>query len=242
MLYVDIEKKLDSFNLKTSFKVDGEVTALFGPSGAGKSMTLKCIAGIEKPDSGVIQLNGRILFDSSQHIDLPPQKRKVGYLFQEYALFPNMTVKGNIEAGMRTLKKSDRLAKTAELTERFKLKGLEHKLPSTLSGGEQQRVALARMFASQPEVILLDEPFASLDILLKAKLIPYIKDIINSFGGESILVSHDVDEVLTMCERVTEIASGVTDRTVTAEEFKSKMKVIYERAGLDIGRFNDHER
>ncbi len=90
MLYVDIEKKLDSFNLKTSFKVDGEVTALFGPSGAGKSMTLKCIAGIEKPDSGVIQLNGRTLFDSSQHIDLPPQKRKVGYLFQEYALFPNM--------------------------------------------------------------------------------------------------------------------------------------------------------
>ncbi len=242
MLYVDIEKKLDSFNLKTSFKVDGEVTALFGPSGAGKSMTLKCIAGIEKPDSGVIQLNGRNLFDSSQHIDLPPQKRKVGYLFQEYALFPNMTVNGNIEAGMRTLKKSDRLAKTAELTERFRLNGLEDKRPSTLSGGEQQRVALARMFASQPEVILLDEPFASLDILLKAELIPYIKDIINSFGGESILVSHDVDEVLTMCERVTEIASGVTERTVTAEEFKSKMKVIYERAGLDIGRFNDHER
>lgn len=242
MLYVDIEKKLDSFTLKASFKVDGEVTALFGPSGAGKSMTLKCIAGIEKPDSGVIQLNGRNLFDSSQHIDLPPQKRKVGYLFQEYALFPNMTVNGNIEAGMRTLKKSDRLAKTAELTERFRLNGLEDKRPSTLSGGEQQRVALARMFASQPEVILLDEPFASLDILLKAELIPYIKDIINSFGGESILVSHDVDEVLTMCERVTEIASGVTERTVTAEEFKSKMKVIYERAGLDIGRFNDHER
>lgn len=242
MLYVDIKKKLDSFTLKASFKVDGEVTALFGPSGAGKSMTLKCIAGIEKPDSGVIQLNGRTLFDSSQHIDLPPQKRKVGYLFQEYALFPNMTVKGNIEAGMRTLKKSDRIAKTAELTERFKLKGLECKLPSTLSGGEQQRVALARMFASQPEVILLDEPFASLDVLLKAELIPYIKDIINNFGGESILVSHDVDEVLTMCERVTEIASGVTERTVTTEEFKSKMKVIYERAGLDIGRLNDHER
>lgn len=242
MLYVDIEKKLDSFTLKASFKVDGEVTALFGPSGAGKSMTLKCIAGIEKPDTGVIQLNGRTLFDSSQHIDLPPQKRKVGYLFQEYALFPNMTAKGNIEAGMHLLKKSDRLAKTAELIECFRLNGLEDKRPSTLSGGEQQRVALARMFASQPEVILLDEPFASLDILLKAELIPYIKDIINNFGGESILVSHDVDEVLSMCERVTEIASGVTESTVTTEEFKSKMKVIYERAGLDIGRFNDHER
>ncbi|MBQ6498533.1 MAG: ATP-binding cassette domain-containing protein [Ruminococcus sp.] len=242
MLYVDIEKKLDSFTLKASFKVDGEVTALFGPSGAGKSITLKCIAGIEKPDCGVIQLNGRTLFDSSQHIDLPPQKRKVGYLFQEYALFPNMTVNGNIEAGMRTLKKSDRIAKTAELIERFRLNGLEDKRPSTLSGGEQQRVALARMFASQPEVILLDEPFASLDILLKAELIPYIKDIINNFGGVSILVSHDVDEVLSMCERVTEIASGVTESTVTTEEFKSKMKVIYERAGLDIGRFNDHER
>lgn len=242
MLYVDIVKKLDNFTLKVSFKVDGEVTALFGPSGAGKSMTLKCIAGIEKPDSGVIQLNRRTLFDSSKHINLSPQKRKVGYLFQEYALFPNFTVKGNIEAGMHSLNKADRLAKSVELIDRFRLNGLENQMPSTLSGGEQQRVALARMFASQPEVILLDEPFASLDILLKAELIPYIKDIINSFGGETILVSHDVDEVLSMCEKVTEISAGVTDKTETIEEFKSKMKEIYKKAGLDIGRFNDHER
>lgn len=242
MLYVDIVKKLDNFTLKASFNVDGDVTALFGASGAGKSMTLKCIAGIEKPDSGVVQLNGRTLFDSSEHINLPPQKRRVGYLFQEYALFPNMTVKGNIEAGMRSLKKSERIDKTAELIDHFRLNGLENKRPSTLSGGEQQRVALARIFASQPEVILLDEPFASLDILLKSELIPYIKDIINGFGGESILVSHDADEVLSMCERVTEISSGVTGSTITAEDFKSKMKVIYEKAGLNIGRFNNHER
>ena len=242
MLYVDIAKKLDNFTLKASMRVDGEVTALFGASGAGKSMTLKCIAGIEKPDSGVIQLNGRTLFDSSRHINLPPQKRRVGYLFQDYALFPNMAVRGNIEAGMRSLKKSERNIKAAELTERFRLKGLENKRPSTLSGGEQQRAALARIFASQPEVILLDEPFASLDILLKSELIPYIKDIINSFGGESILVSHDVDEVLSMSERVTEITSGVTRGTVTTEEFASKMKTVYERAGLRMKEFNSISR
>lgn len=242
MLYVDIVKKLDNFTLKASMRVDGEVTALFGASGAGKSMTLKCIAGIEKPDSGVIQLNGRTLFDSSEHINLPPQKRRVGYLFQDYALFPNMTVKGNIEAGMRSLKKSERNIKAAELTERFRLNGLENKRPSTLSGGEQQRVALARIFASHPEVILLDEPFASLDIMLKSELIPYMKDIINSFGGESILVSHDVDEVLSMSERVTEISSGVTCGTVTTEEFGSKMKTVYESAGLRMKEYNSISR
>lgn len=242
MLYANIEKRLDSFTLKAKISVDGDVTALFGASGAGKSMTLKCIAGIEKPDSGVIQLNGRTLFDSSRHINLPPQKRRVGYLFQEYALFPNMTVKGNIEAGMRSLNKSERIAQTAELTERFRLKGLENKRPSTLSGGEKQRVALARIFASRPEVILLDEPFASLDILLKSELIPYVKDAINDFSGETILVSHDADEILTMCNRVTGISSGVTDDTETIEEFKSRIEAIYERAGLNIGRFNNYER
>ena len=241
MLYVDIEKRLDNYTLKARFDVNGDITALFGASGAGKSMTLKCIAGIEKPDRGVIQLNGRTLFDSSKKINLPPQKRRVGYLFQEYALFPNMTALENIKAGMRSLPKNERDTKAAELIQRFRLNGLENKRPSTLSGGEKQRVALSRIFASKPEVILLDEPFASLDVLLKSELIPYIRDVISGFSGETVLVSHDADEVLSMCGKVVPISDGQTDETIDVDTYRGRMKEIYERAGLNLGKYDCNE-
>ena len=228
MLYVDIEKRLDRFMLKAKLQCDHNTLALFGASGAGKSMTLKCISGIETPDRGVIQLNDRVLFDSEKHIDLPPQKRRVGYLFQEYALFPNMTVSGNITAGMRKLPKKEREQKLNELIGQFKLRGLENRRPDTLSGGEKQRVALARIFASSPEVLLLDEPFSSLDTLLKYQLIPYIRDIIRDFGGETILVSHDTDEVRQLCAEVSPITEGVTQAIIDTETYYQQIKQQYE--------------
>ena len=228
MLYVDIEKRLDRFMLKAKLQCDHNTLALFGASGAGKSMTLKCISGIETPDRGVIQLNDRVLFDSEKHIDLPPQKRRVGYLFQEYALFPNMTVSGNITAGMRKLPKNEREQKLYELIGQFKLRGLENRRPNTLSGGEKQRVALARIFASSPEVLLLDEPFSSLDTLLKYQLIPYIRDIIRDFGGETILVSHDTDEVRQLCAEVSPITEGVTQAIIDTETYYQQIKQQYE--------------
>ena len=228
MLYVDIEKRLDRFTLKARFRCDHTTLALFGASGAGKSMTLKCISGIEKPDRGVIQLNDRVLFDSEKRIDLPPQKRSVGYLFQEYALFPNMTVSGNITAGMRKLPKAEREQKLHELIERFRLSGLENRRPDSLSGGEKQRVALARIFASSPEVLLLDEPFSSLDTLLKYQLIPYIRGIIGDFGGETIMVSHDIDEVRQLCAEVSPITDGVTQETVDSGIYYQQIKKQYE--------------
>ena len=228
MLYIDIEKRLDRHTLRSRFECDKSTLSLFGASGAGKSMTLKCIAGIEKPDRGVIQLNDRVLFDSEKKIDLPPQKRKVGYLFQDYALFPNMSVSGNIIAGMRKLSKAERNHKLNELIDRFRLGGLEARKPDTLSGGEKQRVALARIFASSPEVLLLDEPFSSLDTLLKFQLIPYIREIIAGFGGETIMVSHDISEVRLLCGKLTPINDGATAETVDTEQYYQQLKEQYE--------------
>ena len=133
-------------------------------------MTLKCIAGIEKPDKGKIVLDGVTLFDSEQHINLPPQKRRVGYLFQQYALFPSMTAEQNILCALTCSSREDRKEKFAALLRTFRLEGLEKKLPAQLSGGQQQRVALARILASEPQAILLDEPFSALDSYLKWEL------------------------------------------------------------------------
>ena len=133
-------------------------------------MTLKCIAGIEKPDRGTITLDGRVLFDSEKHINLTPQQRRVGYLFQQYALFPNMTAAQNILCGIHTGSRAEKKEKLAALLRTFRLEGLEKKLPAQLSGGQQQRVALARILASEPQAILLDEPFSALDSYLKWEL------------------------------------------------------------------------
>lgn len=228
MLYVNIEKRLDRYTLKANFKCEKDTLALFGASGAGKSMTLKCIAGIEKPDRGVIQLNDRVLFDSNKRINLPPQKRHVGYLFQDYALFPDMTVSGNILSAMRKLPKAERERKLSDLIKRFQLNGLEKRRPELLSGGEKQRVALARIFASSPQVLLLDEPFSSLDTLLKLQLIPYIREIIADFGGETIMVSHDIEEVRQLCPKLITITDGVTSIETNTEDYYTELKERYE--------------
>ena len=192
MLSVRIKKKLGAFKLDVKFETESEVLALLGPSGCGKSMTLKCIAGIEKPDEGRIVLDGRVLFDSEKHIDLTPQQRRVGYLFQQYALFPNMTVYQNIFAGARRLPKERREAAVSDMVERIYLEGLEKKKPAELSGGQQQRVALARILVSEPEALLLDEPFSALDATLKWQLSSSWLETLSSFSGAAVYVSHDL--------------------------------------------------
>jgi len=239
MLYADFEKKLDLFTLRVRIEVEKGIFSLFGASGSGKSMTLKCIAGIEKPDRGVIRLNDKVLFDSEKHIDLKPQKRGVGYLFQEYALFPNMTVKGNIKAGLHAIPRKDRDRRAEELMEQFRIQALAGKKPAILSGGEKQRVALARIFACQPDVLLLDEPFSSLDTLLKWELIPTFKETLQSFAGCSIMVSHSVDEVLSLCDRVSVIQSGVTEPASDIGDFEAQIQEKYRSANLIIHQGNN---
>ena len=155
-------------------------------------MTLKCIAGIEKPDHGTITLDGRVLFDSEKHINLTPQQRRVGYLFQQYALFPNMTAAQNILCGIRTGSRAEKKEKLAALLRTFRLEGPEKKLPAQLSGGQQQRVALARILASEPQAILLDEPFSALDSYLKWELELELGELLGAFDGPILWVSHEL--------------------------------------------------
>ena len=166
---VEIRRKLDNFLLDINFHSDARRIGILGASGCGKSMTLKSIAGIELPDEGHIEVEGRIFFDKEKKINLKPQIRNVGYLFQNYALFPTMTVEKNIAAGLKG-SKQEKEARVREMVEKFRLQGLEKRLPGKLSGGQQQRVALARIMAYEPEMILLDEPFSALDMYLKDQL------------------------------------------------------------------------
>lgn len=201
---VRIKKQLNHFMLDLDLSSYGNCTGILGESGCGKSMFLKCIAGIERPDSGRIVLDGRVLFDSEKKIDLPPQKRGVGYLFQNYALFPSMTVYDNIAAGLRygghryTNQEIDAIVKR-EIA-RCRLEGLENIYPSRLSGGQQQRTALARMLAVEPAVIMLDEPFSALDSHLKEAMQNEILEIIRSYSGNTLIVSHSRDELYRLCD------------------------------------------
>ncbi len=208
-LVVDIKKKIGSFSLDVSFETQNEIVAILGASGCGKSMTLKCIAGIEKSDSGRIVLDGRVLYDSEKGICLPPQKRKVGYLFQNYALFPNMTVRGNIFCGMHNQKdRQEKEKKLKALLALLKLEGLEDRKPAELSGGQQQRTAIARILASEPEILMLDEPFSALDAHLRDSLKIELRDLLRTYGKTVLLVTHSRDEAYNMSVKLGIMADG----------------------------------
>jgi len=207
-LYVDIKKSLNGFKLDVSFEAGKYTTGLLGASGCGKSMTLKCIAGIEKPDSGLIMLNDKILFDSKKNINIPPQGRNTGYLFQNYALFPNMTTLQNISIG---LSKHQRDKVVMEKIEKFGLSGLENRYPHQLSGGQQQRVALARILAKEPDILMLDEPFSALDSFLKWQLEQEVINVLDGYNGTTLFVSHSRDEVYRICSDVAIMSNGKID-------------------------------
>ena len=215
-LQCDIEKTLGSFHLRVKLDAGNELLSLLGASGCGKSMTLKCIAGIETPDRGRIVLDGVTLFDSERHINLPPQKRRVGYLFQQYALFPNMTVAQNIRCGVRDKKKAD--AAVREIMHLCHLDGLEQLRPHQLSGGQQQRTALARILVNEPELLLLDEPFSALDSHLRFRLEREMRDIVRRFGKTVIMVSHDRDEAFRLSASIAVMREGQIEAIGTRSE------------------------
>ena len=206
---VDIEKNFKGFHLKTAFSSSTSATGILGASGSGKSMTLRCIAGIEKPDRGKIVINGKTVFDSAKKINLKPQERRIGYLFQNYALFPTMSVRENIGCGYRG-EKAEKEKRIEDFIERYHLEGLENRLPSQLSGGQQQRVALARMMIGDPEAILLDEPFSALDGYLKDVLQKDMKEFLNQYQGDMLMVTHSRDEAFRFCNELMLLQEGRT--------------------------------
>lgn len=225
MIYVDIEKKLGKFLLKTKFSCSSNIMGLLGASGSGKSLTLKCIAGIEKPDKGKIILNGRVLFDSEKNINIAPKNREVGYMFQNYALFPNMNVYENVLVGIRD-KKIDKEKIILEKLDSLKILHLKDKKIFEISGGEAQRVALCRILVNQPKIILLDEPFSALDDFLKWKIELEVLSILEKYKIPSILVSHSREEVYRLCKDICVMNKGKSEEILEKKELFKNPKTF----------------
>lgn len=221
-LDVFLKHSVRGFSLDVSFCSHGKTLGILGASGSGKSMTLGCIAGLVAMRKGKITARDRVLFDSAAGIDLKPQQRKIGYLFQNYALFPHMNVQTNIGCA---LPRGANPGIVAEWIRRLRLEGLEGLYPGQLSGGQQQRVALARILVREPETLLLDEPFSALDYHLKERLQVELLELLEGYAGNIVLVTHSRDEVYRLCERLVVLEQG---RSVACGDTKA----MFQNPGL----------
>lgn len=206
-LFAEIHNKIGEFELDVTVASNADRIGILGPSGSGKSMTLRSVAGVEEIDSGHIEVNGRVLYDSASKTDLKPQKRSVGYMFQNYALFPTMTVIQNVMAGLKGNKEANR-EKAKDMLNRFSMGNYVDRLPGELSGGQQQRVALARIMVTDPELILLDEPFSALDGYLRDRMQVEMKEMLADYPGQAVMVSHNRDELYRFSEELFVIKDG----------------------------------
>jgi molybdate transport system ATP-binding protein len=231
MLSVDIGKRLPGFELTASFSAAGRTTVIFGPSGSGKTLTLRAVAGIVEPDRGRISLDGVALFDSDTKVNLSPQRRRVGYVPQSYALFPHLTVEENIAYGLRDVARRDRASLVREMMGLTEIDGLGGRRPRELSGGQQQRVALARALAPRPQVLLLDEPFSSLDRALRDGLRHQFRELHESWAISTVVVTHDLDDAFFLGERIVVYDGGRVLQQGDREE------VFYRPATCRVAEF-----
>lgn len=248
-LIVDIEKRLKDITLRISFETDENsgIHGILGASGCGKSMTLKCVAGIVTPDRGRIVLNGRVLFDSEKKIDVKVQDRKVGYLFQHYALFPNMTVRQNIEIAAVGGGKQEKRENAERYMKLLQVEDLAENYPGRLSGGQQQRAALARILASGPDVLMLDEPFSALDYYMKENIQLDLLNILKEYHGDILMVTHSRDEIYRFCRQMhvldqgNMVVSGTTKDVFANPQAVAAAKLTGCKNIVPAGRISDHE-
>lgn len=205
---INVSKQFKTYALNVNCNLGRETLGILGPSGAGKSLLLKLIAGLVEPDQGTIRVNGKTYFDSEKGINLPPRDRQIGMLFQQYALFPHLSVEDNIAFGLQKHSKPERDAIVQSLLDRFHLTDLSKRRPRQLSGGQQQRVALARALAVEPEILLLDEPFSALDDHLKSQLMTDMHTFLKDFQGTVLLVTHNRDEAYRLSDRIAVLNAG----------------------------------
>ncbi len=207
-LLVDIEKQVETFHLTATFTAHAGNLGILGGSGSGKSMMLRCIAGVDTPTAGQIVLNGRTLFDAAQRINLPSRQRRVGLVFQNYALFPHLTVAQNIAFGLQHLPQPQCRQQVGQQLALVQLQGLGDRYPHQLSGGQQQRVALARALATEPDVLLLDEPFSALDTHLRSQMEQQLRNTLATYGGITLFVTHNLEEAYRLCETLLVMSGG----------------------------------
>jgi len=207
-LEVAIRKSLPGFTLDVEWSAGDGVAALFGPSGAGKTLTLQCLAGLVRPDAGRIVVDGQVLFDSAAGIDVAPQRRHVGYVFQGYALFPHLSVRDNVGFGLRERGRVERRRREDEVLARLGLEALAERRPRELSGGQRQRVALGRALATDPALLLLDEPLSALDLPLRHALRDDLRDVLTGWGIAAVLVTHDLTEAYRLGDRIVVYEEG----------------------------------
>ncbi len=227
---IKIKKTLPGFALNVELSSQKEIIGIFGASGSGKSMLLNCISGLIKPDQGKVVINGRTVFDSDKGINLPPKDRRIGYLFQNYALFPHMTISENIAFGLDGLKKIDKNKRVKDLMENFHLKDMDRKYPRQLSGGQQQRVALARALVVEPEILLLDEPFSALDDHLRNHMIREMSESLKEFQGTTLYVTHSIEEAYRLCSRIAILNAG------SVEAFDTKRSLFQNPMTLETAK------
>jgi molybdate transport system ATP-binding protein len=208
MIDIDIEQQLGTFNLAVKFSADAPIVGLFGRSGSGKTSVVNAIAGITKPIRGLIRINDTVLFAVAQGIDLPPEKRRVGYVFQDALLFPHLDVESNLLYGQRLRSPKDRFIDEARVTELLGLGALLQRKPKTLSGGERQRVAIGRALLAQPRILLMDEPLAALDIPRKTEVLDYIERLRDELDIPIVYVSHSVAEITRLADTVVVLSDG----------------------------------
>ena len=230
-LFIDINKNYSGFNLDVTLEANQEILGFLGESGSGKSMTLRCIAGLETPDRGIISVNGKIWFDAQRTINLPPCQRKVGFVFQNYALFPHLTVRQNIAFALQNLPLHEQQRRVDIKIAQMQLQDLEHRYPAELSGGQQQRVALARALVIEPEILLLDEPFSALDSQLRSQMEKNLLETLSLYPGITLMVSHNLEEIYRVCKQILVISEGKVLRYGEKQQIFEKPN-LYEVARL----------